>query len=115
MLSSFMAIRKMANLPVESMQTGGIWWFKNLAAPDPYFALPVISCVTVAYILEVYCCLVEDAENIFGKIFFALKERYGIRIIGEGNVSRYEMGDETFTVGHVPFFFVLSNGKLPVF
>ena len=34
--------RGLANLPLESMETGGLSWFSDLTIPDPYYGLPLI-------------------------------------------------------------------------
>ena len=34
----------MATCPVESMQTGGLFWFVDLTMKDPYYALPLVTC-----------------------------------------------------------------------
>ncbi|XP_013784150.1 mitochondrial inner membrane protein OXA1L-like [Limulus polyphemus] len=52
-ISFFMALRKMANLPLESMKTGGTLWFTDLTVPDPMYGLPIITCVTLSIIIEV--------------------------------------------------------------
>lgn len=51
-LSIFMAIRQMVNAPVESLETGGILWFENLTLSDPYYALPIITSVTLLATIE---------------------------------------------------------------
>ncbi|XP_061444195.1 mitochondrial inner membrane protein OXA1L [Rhineura floridana] len=51
-ISFFIALRKMAELPVPSLQTGGLWWFTDLTAADPYFVLPLTVTVTMWAILE---------------------------------------------------------------
>ncbi|XP_015679868.1 mitochondrial inner membrane protein OXA1L [Protobothrops mucrosquamatus] len=51
-ISFFFALRKMAECPVPSMQTGGLWWFTDLTAPDPYYALPLITTATMWAVLE---------------------------------------------------------------
>ncbi|KAM3821784.1 mitochondrial inner membrane protein OXA1L [Vipera latastei] len=51
-ISFFFALRKMAECPVPSMQTGGLWWFTDLTTPDPYYALPLITTVTMWAVLE---------------------------------------------------------------
>ncbi|KAH0626198.1 hypothetical protein JD844_001031 [Phrynosoma platyrhinos] len=51
-ISFFIALRKMAELPVPSMQTGGLWWFSDLTVADPYYALPLAVTVTMWAILE---------------------------------------------------------------
>lgn len=43
----------MANLPVESMKTGGTLWFTDLTVADPYYALPVITVAMLYATIEV--------------------------------------------------------------
>ena len=52
-ISFFTAIRGMAGLPVESMKTGGIYWFTDLTVPDPTYALPLLACLTFISNIEV--------------------------------------------------------------
>jgi len=49
----FVGIRQMANLPVESMKTGGTAWFMDLTVSDPYFALPVMTVALLYATIEV--------------------------------------------------------------
>lgn len=42
-VGSFFGIREMANLPVQGLTDQGILWFENLANPDPYIGLQLIS------------------------------------------------------------------------
>lgn len=42
-VGSFFGIREMANLPVDGLSTQGTLWFENLANPDPYIGLQLIS------------------------------------------------------------------------
>lgn len=42
-VGSFFGIREMANLPVDGLATQGTLWFENLANPDPYIGLHLIS------------------------------------------------------------------------
>ncbi|XP_077598575.1 mitochondrial inner membrane protein OXA1L isoform X2 [Stigmatopora nigra] len=51
-ISFFMALRKMAYLPVPSMQHGGALWFPDLTAADPYYILPLAVTGTMFFILE---------------------------------------------------------------
>jgi YidC/Oxa1 family membrane protein insertase len=53
--SSFLAIRKLCKLPVESFFTGGASWFKDLTVADPYMALPVIATLTTMTMIYVSC------------------------------------------------------------
>lgn len=43
-MSFFIALRKMALGPLESMKTGGMAWFTDLTVTDPMYALPLIAC-----------------------------------------------------------------------
>ncbi|XP_072543740.1 mitochondrial inner membrane protein OXA1L [Salminus brasiliensis] len=51
-ISFFIALRKMAELPVPSLQTGGVGWFPDLSIADPYFILPFAVTGTMFAILE---------------------------------------------------------------
>ena len=52
-VSVLYGLRTMVNLPVESMKTGGILWFTDLTIPDPTFALPIATAVTLLITMEV--------------------------------------------------------------
>lgn len=56
-ISFFMGLRKMANLPIESFREGGLWWFADLTVPDQYFALPIITSLTLWTTIEVKLCV----------------------------------------------------------
>ncbi|XP_041054660.1 mitochondrial inner membrane protein OXA1L-like [Carcharodon carcharias] len=56
-ISYFVDLRQMAYLPVPSLQTGGLWWFTDLTAPDPFYLLPIIVTSTMWGIIEL------DAES----------------------------------------------------
>jgi len=45
-MSFFFALRGMAYCPVDSMTTGGIWWFQDLTMKDPFWALPFLTSAT---------------------------------------------------------------------
>ncbi|XP_074479053.1 mitochondrial inner membrane protein OXA1L isoform X2 [Sebastes fasciatus] len=51
-VSFFIALRKMSYLPVPSMQTGGLLWFTDLTAADPFYILPLAVTGTMFFILE---------------------------------------------------------------
>ncbi|XP_063043634.1 mitochondrial inner membrane protein OXA1L [Engraulis encrasicolus] len=51
-VSFFIALRKMAYLPVPSLQTGGTLWFPDLTMADPYYILPFAVTGTMFAILE---------------------------------------------------------------
>jgi len=45
-MSFFFALRGMAYCPVDSMTTGGMWWFQDLTLKDPFWALPFLTSAT---------------------------------------------------------------------
>ncbi|XP_070849441.1 mitochondrial inner membrane protein OXA1L [Chaetodon trifascialis] len=51
-ISFFIALRKMAYLPVPSLQTGGALWFLDLTTSDPFYILPLVVTGTMFFILE---------------------------------------------------------------
>ncbi|KAL2078981.1 hypothetical protein ACEWY4_024725 [Coilia grayii] len=51
-VSFFIALRKMAYLPVPSLQSGGTLWFPDLTIADPYYILPIAVTGTMFAILE---------------------------------------------------------------
>ncbi|KAK9728400.1 60Kd inner membrane protein [Popillia japonica] len=51
-ISFFMGLRQMANVPVESLRNGGMFWFTDLTIPDQYFALPIITSLTLWATIE---------------------------------------------------------------
>jgi membrane protein insertase Oxa1/YidC/SpoIIIJ len=52
-LTNFMAIKKMVDVKYPGFETGGMLWFPNLLAVDPYMGLPAISAVTSFVVLKV--------------------------------------------------------------
>lgn len=52
-LSVFIGLRGMANLPVESMKTGGCLWFPDLTITGPLYGLPLLTALTFWLTVEV--------------------------------------------------------------
>lgn len=52
-ISFFIGLRQMANAPVESLATGGLFWFVDLTVPDQFFLLPIITSCTMLATIEV--------------------------------------------------------------
>lgn len=51
-VSFFVSIRQMATVPVESMKTGGLFWFTDLTLADPLYIMPVLSCASFMATIE---------------------------------------------------------------
>lgn len=49
----FRLFRAMAELPVPSLETGGILWFTDLAAADPYYIMPIASSAVLFFVMRV--------------------------------------------------------------
>ncbi|KAL4234769.1 Mitochondrial inner membrane protein oxa1l [Mactra antiquata] len=52
LITVYYAIRSMSLLPVESLKTGGILWFADLTAADPFLVLPAVTAITVLAMIE---------------------------------------------------------------
>lgn len=52
MISFYLALRDMANLPVPQFQDGGLAWFTDLTIADPSYVLPVASSLGFLAIME---------------------------------------------------------------
>ncbi|XP_074874648.1 mitochondrial inner membrane protein OXA1L isoform X2 [Buteo buteo] len=52
-VSFFLALQKMAAAPVPGLHRGGLAWFPDLAASDPYYILPVLVTASTWLVLEV--------------------------------------------------------------
>lgn len=50
---TFYAIRKMCNLPVDSMTTGGMLWFNDLTICDPFYLLPIMASLSILLVAMV--------------------------------------------------------------
>lgn len=68
-ISFFIALRKMAELPVESMQTGGLLWFTDLTASDPYYILPLTASATMLATLELGSEGVKQQNQTMKNVF----------------------------------------------
>jgi len=51
-VSFFLALRQMSYLPMDALKVGGVLWFPDLTAADPYFILPVACAATMLLTIE---------------------------------------------------------------
>jgi len=51
-MSMFWGLRPMANLPIESMKTGGALWFPDLTVIEPIYGLPLFTALTLLATVE---------------------------------------------------------------
>lgn len=52
LFSVYLAIRRMSELPVESMKTGGLGWFTDLTVADPFYILPASTALSILLMFE---------------------------------------------------------------
>lgn len=52
-LTQFFAIKKMIAVNYPGFSTGGLSWFQDLTACDPYYILPIISSGTLSLVMRV--------------------------------------------------------------
>lgn len=52
-VSFFMGLRDMANVPVESLKSGGLFWFTDLTVPDQYYLLPIFTSMSLWITIEI--------------------------------------------------------------
>ena len=63
-MTFFFAIRGMTALPVPQLKEGGVLWFTDLVAADPYYILPTTSMLLTLAVIEVSWLSVDAAASI---------------------------------------------------
>ncbi|PIA17199.1 hypothetical protein COEREDRAFT_61166 [Coemansia reversa NRRL 1564] len=77
-MCTFLALRDMATNPMSHLDTGGILWFVNLARPDVFYILPVLSALGTIGMIEVNNRLMSATETPRGmRIFIRLAAGMG--------------------------------------
>lgn len=46
LVTYMVSMQYMIDAPVKALENGGLLWFSDLAAHDPYYVLPAVSCAT---------------------------------------------------------------------
>ncbi|KAJ2778112.1 hypothetical protein GGI15_004271 [Coemansia interrupta] len=76
MMGMFFALKDMAGLSaITHMHTGGLWWFTDLAVPDPLYILPAVSCMGMMAVMELQTKLNSATEQSKHMV-------YGMRVAG---------------------------------
>lgn len=74
-IAFFLAVRKMAELPVPQFKEGGLWWFTDLTATDPYYVLPITSVACTLAVLQ------YGADGIGSKVRSQQHMVNGLRVL----------------------------------
>lgn len=76
-IMAFVGLKEMANTKLpSSLTSGGCLWFQDLTVPDPYFILPLLSCVSILFSMEI-------AQRMKGSSFIpsSSKQKYALRML----------------------------------
>ena len=80
-LSCFLALRKMAELPVPGFESGGFSWVTDLTLADPYYILPIISCLGMLGSIEANSAMNKSqsptAKNVIRVVSIAAVPLFG--------------------------------------
>merc|ERR1719483_700710 len=68
-MSMVIGIRKMADLPVASMSTGGMLWFPDLLAQEAIYGLPILTCLTTWLTIQLGSEGVTTGSSVGQKVF----------------------------------------------
>ncbi|KAF6001907.1 hypothetical protein F1559_001233 [Cyanidiococcus yangmingshanensis] len=52
-IAFFFALRKMARIYPDELKQGGLAWFRDLAAPDPFYGLPALTSATMLIMIQI--------------------------------------------------------------
>lgn len=63
-MTFFFAIRGMTSLPVPQLKEGGVLWFTDLVAADPYYILPTTSMLLTLAVIEVSWVSVDAGRRL---------------------------------------------------
>lgn len=63
-LSMFFGLKQMPHIFVDDFSTGGIYWFKDLTSPDPYYILPLASSCTFMILVELGRSQMKDSSSM---------------------------------------------------
>lgn len=115
-MTFFFAIRGMTALPVPQLKEGGLLWFTDLVAADPYYILPTTSMLLTLAVIEVS----EGSVNAVSQILTVQYSQVGSdgtsKEITAGNKSQGHMknGMRAATIIAIPFIAAMPAVSLLV-
>ncbi|KAF8940895.1 Mitochondrial inner membrane protein oxa1l [Dissophora ornata] len=106
MISFYLALRDMANLPVPQFKDGGALWFTDLTIADPTYVLPVASSLGFLAIMELGSEAGGVAQPKAMKNFmrFMAVAMVPLTMHFPSAIFVYWMTSNTFTAGQIMFF-----------
>ncbi|VDK43691.1 unnamed protein product, partial [Cylicostephanus goldi] len=88
--TQFFAIRRMVDVNYPGLSTGGTAWFPDLTVTDPYYALPLISAVTMGLVTRVGIEMGTSADQMTPGMRIGMQ--YVLPIIIFGVSSQFATG-----------------------
>ena len=74
-ITIFVSLRQMANLPIPSFRDAGLFWFTDISAADPFYILPITTSVLFWLSLEL------GSEGVASSALAGGKGKWMARII----------------------------------
>jgi YidC/Oxa1 family membrane protein insertase len=103
-MSMFFALQRLPELYPQTLSMEGILWFPNLAVPDPYYILPLLTAGSFALTIEISKKSMEAADPALAKNMVA-----GMRVLAAIMVPF------TATFPSVMFVYWLPNNLVSLF
>lgn len=94
----YRGLNGMAELPVISMQTGGLLWFTDLTVQDPFYALPLMTVATLFITIEVGFCYVVISDYHL-TLFYVVISNYVVSLT-EDEEFKHFLCCQLFTISH---------------
>lgn len=107
MISFYLALRDMANLPVPQFKDGGIFWFTDLTVADPTYILPVVSSLGFLAIMELGSEIgggVSQPKGVKNFMRFMAVAMVPLTMSFPSAIFTYWLTSNMYTVAQIGFF-----------
>ncbi|KAF9942376.1 Mitochondrial inner membrane protein oxa1l [Modicella reniformis] len=106
MISFYLALRDMANLPVPQLKEGGMLWFTDLTVADPTYVLPVASSLGFLAIMELGTELggVSQPKAMKNFMRFMAVAMVPLTMSFPSAIFTYWLTSNVYTTGQILFF-----------
>ncbi|KAK3825630.1 MAG: 60Kd inner membrane protein-domain-containing protein [Benniella sp.] len=107
MISFYLALRDMANLPVPQFKEGGLFWFTDLTVADPTYILPVASSLGFLAIMELGSEIgggVSQPKTMKNVMRFMAVAMVPLTMNFPAAIFTYWLTSNIYTAGQIAFF-----------